>query len=98
MCLPMARFPKIDQPCPLDSETQRRIQGDCGRCGKTVHCLDGKSDAERTEFMRRASGPVCVSYRLGIGAALALSLAGPVVAADGAETATNSPLSVTVPQ
>lgn len=82
----MARYPKIDQPCPLDIDAQKRIQGDCSRCGKTVHCLDDKSDAERAEFMRKANGPVCVSYRLtaGIGAALALSLAGPVMAADQA--------------
>lgn len=86
----MARFPKIDQPCPLDADAQRNIQDHCGRCGKTVHCLDGKSDAERSEFMRQARGPVCVSYRLkaGFGAALALSLAGPVAAAGQAEAAT----------
>jgi hypothetical protein len=94
----MARYPKIDQPCPLDIEAQKRIQGDCSRCGKTVHCLDDKSDAERVEFMRKASGPVCVSYRLtaGIGAALALSMAGPVMAAD--QTATGAPAALIADQ
>ena len=78
----MARFPRIDQPCPLAPDAQKRIKGDCGLCGKTVHCLDGRSDAERAEFMRKASGPVCVSYRLtaGISAAFALSMAGPLAA------------------
>jgi hypothetical protein len=76
----MARFPKIDQPCPLDIDEQRRIAGDCGRCGKPVHALDAMGDAERLAWMRAAKGPVCVTYRisargaaLGLGAALALS-------------------------
>lgn len=79
----MARYPKIDQPCPLDGEAQKRIKGDCSRCGKTVHCLDGMSEAERIQFMRAARGPVCVSYRLtaGMGAALALSMVGQAMAA-----------------
>ncbi|WP_460733980.1 hypothetical protein [Lysobacter tyrosinilyticus] len=89
----MARFPKIDRPCPLDTETQKRIRGSCDLCGKTVHCLDGKSDAERTEFMSKLKEPACVSYRLtaGIGAALALSMAGPVLAADQTGTAMDPP-------
>lgn len=58
----MARFPKIDSPCPLDAEAQRRIDGHCGHCNKTVHSLDGMSDAERIAFMRSAAGPICVRY------------------------------------
>jgi hypothetical protein len=97
----MARFPRIDQPCPLAPDAQKRIKGDCGLCGKTVHCLDGKSDAERAEFMRKASGPVCVSYRLtaGISAALALSIAGPLAASPvEAPTDTTSPAPATAHQ
>lgn len=87
----MARFPKIDRPCPLDIDAQRRINGHCGHCGKTVHCLDGKSDAERAELLRKTGGTLCVSYTLtaGIGAALALSMAAPVSAA---QAAPDSPL------
>ena len=76
----MACFPKIDQPCPLGIDEQRRIAGYCGRCSKAVHSLDGMSDAERIAFVRGAKGPLCVSYRtvgrgaaLGLGAVLALS-------------------------
>jgi hypothetical protein len=80
----MACFPKIDQPCPLGIDEQKRIDGYCGRCSKAVHSLDAMSDAERIGFLRNASGPVCVSYRvraprsaaLGLGAVLVLSMAG----------------------
>jgi hypothetical protein len=97
----MALFPKIDQPCPLGIDAQRRIAGYCGHCSKHVQALDGMNDAERGAFLRNAAGPVCVSYRVplrrgvsaGLGAALVLSLAGPVRATDTpmqASTETNS--------
>lgn len=76
----MARYPRIDQPCPLDAQARQRLDGHCGACGKTVHCLDGRSDAERAELLRQASGPVCVSYRLAMGTALALAIAAPATA------------------
>jgi len=80
----MACFPKIDQPCPLGIDAQRRINGFCGHCSKTVHSLDAMGNAERLDFLRAASGPVCVSYRvpraaaLGLGAVLVLSMAAPI--------------------
>jgi hypothetical protein len=82
----MARFPKIDSPCPLSLEAQARIEGHCGRCDKTVHALDDMDDAARTALLRNANGPVCVSYRLkaGLGAALALSMSSPLLAQDRA--------------
>ncbi|QWF16581.1 hypothetical protein [Lysobacter capsici] len=76
----MARYPRIDQPCPLDDAARSRVDGHCGLCGKTVHCLDGRSDTERAALLRQASGPVCVSYRLALGTALALSIAAPAAA------------------
>ena len=87
----MALFPIIDSPCPLSQLELSGIAGHCGRCGKTVHALDGMDDAGRSAFMRQAKGPICVSYRLpiGVGAALALSMAAPAFAHD---TATGSPL------
>ncbi|MGO1073774.1 hypothetical protein [Lysobacter sp. CA199] len=88
----MARYPRIDQPCPLDAQARRRIDGNCGLCGKTVHCLDGRSDAERAELLRQASGPVCVSYRLAMGTALALAIAGPVAASPADAIAPVTPL------
>ncbi|MGN6521108.1 MAG: hypothetical protein ACTHK2_16985 [Dokdonella sp.] len=79
----MACFPKIDQPCPLGIDAQRRIAGFCNHCSKAVHGLDAMSDAERIAFVRNAPGPICVSYRLrrgvalGLGVALAISVAVP---------------------
>lgn len=70
-------LPKIDQPCPLERSTQRRLAGFCQHCDKTVHVLDGMSPDQRRALLRGASGPICVSYRVaaGLGAALALALA-----------------------
>lgn len=59
----MAFFPKIDSPCPLGIDEQRRINGHCGRCDKHVHALDGMSDADRRSLLADATGPICVSYR-----------------------------------
>jgi hypothetical protein len=79
----MACFPKIDQPCPLGIDAQRRVAGFCNHCSKAVHGLDAMSDAERVAFVRNAQGPICVSYRvrrgvaLGLGAALAMTVAVP---------------------
>ena len=73
----MPCLPKIDQPCPLTRGEQAGLDGYCGRCAKTVHVLDGMSSEQRRTLLQRASGPICVSYRVsaGLGAALALSLA-----------------------
>jgi len=90
----MARYPRIDQPCPLDAQARQRIDGDCGLCGKTVHCLDGRSDEERAALLRQAGGPICVSYRIALGTALALSIAAPAAAgqAEAAAPAQAAPL------
>jgi hypothetical protein len=73
----MPCLPKIDQPCPLDRTEQARLSGFCGRCEKTVHVLDDLGSDQRRALLRRAAGPICVSYRVsaGLGAALALTLA-----------------------
>lgn len=76
----MARFPKIDSPCPLNVDEQLRIDGYCGRCDKHVHALDGMSDAERAALLQAAKGSLCVSYRApqrrsaGFGVAIAATL------------------------
>jgi len=87
----MACFPKIDQPCPLGIDEQKRIDGWCGRCAKNVHSLDGMSGDDRRALLRGASGPICVSYRrpvargsgVGLGAALAMSMSASALAIDG---------------
>ena len=80
----MARFPIIDNPCPLGPDELANIAGHCGVCGKTVHSLDGMDDAQRSAFMSQTKGAICVLYRLPmrIGAALALTLAAPAFAQD----------------
>jgi hypothetical protein len=90
----MAHFPKIDSPCPLSREEQSSLDGHCGRCGKTVHCLDALDDGGREEFLRKAKGPVCVSYRLPVmlGASLALTAAAPTLAADASQPKDRCPI------
>lgn len=86
----MACFPKIDQPCPLGIDEQKRINGYCGHCSKAVHSLNGMSESERLTLLRNADGPICVSYRVkvrrsvgaGFSAALALSVINPAYAVD----------------
>jgi hypothetical protein len=95
----MACFPKIDQPCPLGIDAQRRIRGHCAHCSKHVQSLDGMDGAARAAYLRAATGPVCVSYRvpraaiLGLGAVLVLSSVAPGHAADpvGAGVAVDVP-------
>ncbi len=86
----MSRFPKVDQPCPLGIEEQRRLDGYCSRCEKAVHALDAMSVAEREALLASANGPICVAYRVSaprrparFGAAMALALVVlPAAAAD----------------
>lgn len=94
----MACFPKIDQPCPLGIDEQRRLDGWCARCEKTVHALDGMSEEQRRLLLRRAKGPICVSYRVpamrplgaGFGAALAVTMSASALAIDVMPTGARS--------
>lgn len=87
----MACFPKIDQPCPLGIDEQKRIDGYCGRCAKTVHALDALDQNQRRSLLREAQGPICVSWRrpaarglgVGLGAALAVSMSASAFAIEG---------------
>lgn len=60
----MAKFPRIENACPLPAEQQRCIAGFCGQCGKAVQRLDDMDDGQRAAWMSQATGSVCVSYRL----------------------------------
>lgn len=75
----VACYPRIDLPCPLDIDAQRRIDGYCGHCARRVHRL-GPDDARAV--LGAATEPVCVSYRLSAvhAAALGLALGGLVTA------------------
>ena len=80
----MARFPRIDGPCPLGVDEQRRISGHCGRCGHQVHVLDDMDDTARESLLASSAGPMCVSYRIPARrlAAIALTLAAGSAMAD----------------
>jgi hypothetical protein len=99
----MARYPKIDSPCPLGIDEQLRIDGFCKRCDKHVHALDQMSQQQRDQFMRVSNGPLCVSYRMprriaGLGVAIAVTLvtsgalAGETLLQAPAAAATQSPV------
>ena len=90
----MSCYPKIDQPCPLSIDAQRRIAGYCSQCRKSVHALDALDASARTALLRDASGPICVSYRVParIGAALMLSMAGALHAGEAADRAATDAL------
>ena len=60
----MARFPKIDTPCPLDATAREVVQGQCHVCHHEVHSLDGLDEAARRALLASANGPVCVKYRV----------------------------------
>lgn len=76
----MARVPRIDRPCPLSPDEQRRIAGDCVRCGHPVHRLDALDDTQRETLLRAAQGPICVSYRTPARAAGLMAIALTLVA------------------
>jgi hypothetical protein len=88
----MARFPKIQSPCPFKDRLASIMDGDvCRMCKRQVHDLTAMSDGERDTFLRScAGGEVCVSYRLRptlVGAALAAAaVCAPVAAAAQIET------------
>lgn len=59
----MALVPRIDSPCPLGIDEQRRLSGYCGHCERQVHALDALDDAQRRALLDAADGKICVSYR-----------------------------------
>lgn len=77
----MARFPRIENTCPLPAEQQRCVAGFCGQCGKSVQSLDDMDDGQRAAWMDQATGPVCVSYRLPRPALAGLAVAALLAAA-----------------
>ena len=99
----MSLVPRIDQPCPLGIDEQRRIAGHCGRCEKHVHDLSALDEGARRALLARADGPVCVSYRrsarLAHAAAIAITLvAGTAFAGENCADAPSAPLVPVVAQ
>ena len=101
----MSRFPKIDQPCPLGVDEQKRIAGYCTRCEKSVHSLDALTQAERESLLRSARGSICVSWRTPaprraarFGAAIALAMVVlPAAATEVVPTAADSSAETVAP-
>ncbi|MCW3846117.1 hypothetical protein OF829_02630 [Sphingomonas sp. LB-2] len=78
----MARFPKIDSPCPYKDNRAAIFDGDfCRMCKRNVVDLTAWSDGERAAFLASCETEVCVSYRLPIRPALAAAALAAAVAA-----------------
>lgn len=60
----MARFPRIDSPCPYKDDRAAMFVGNfCRMCKREVVDLTTWSDDERARFLASCEGEVCVSYR-----------------------------------
>lgn len=96
----MAKFPKIDSPCPYKADLAAIMDGDfCRMCKREVFDLSGWSDGERVAFLKGCETEVCVRYTLPLrpalaAAALAAAVVGlPAAAQDVAPT----PIEVATP-
>lgn len=59
----MAKYPRIDSPCPLKWNALPEPGNDfCRHCERNVHNLTAMTEAERKEFMAACEGSVCVAY------------------------------------
>ncbi len=94
----MARFPKIQSPCPYKANLADYLEHDvCRMCKRQVHNLSAMSDSQRENFLSSCSEQVCVTYKLParamLGAALiATSLQyAPAAASEFAHSGDNGP-------
>jgi len=77
----MAKFPKIQSPCPYKSNLAAVMDGDhCRMCNRQVFDLSAMADGERAAFLAGCSGEICVSYRFMRPALAAAALAAASVA------------------
>jgi predicted Fe-S protein YdhL (DUF1289 family) len=91
----MARFPKIQSPCPYKSDLASVMDGDfCRMCERRVFDLTGWSDGERVAFLAGCSGEVCVSYRLPVRGMLAAAALASAAALPTAAMAQQGPEAV----
>lgn len=92
----MAKFPKIDSPCPFKANLAAVMDGDhCTACHRNVVDLTAWSDDQRASFLARCEGEVCVSYRLPVKPALiAAAMAAAVVALPAAAQDAPAPAAV----
>lgn len=71
----MARFPKIQSPCPYKADLATYLNDDvCSMCKRQVHDLSAMSQDQRETFLAGCGEEICVSYkvpaRVMIGAAI----------------------------
>lgn len=84
----MAKFPKIQSPCPYKSDLAAVMDGDfCRMCERNVFDLTGWTDGERVAFLAGCQEEVCVSYRLPVRSMLAAATIAAAVALPSAAAA-----------
>lgn len=96
----MARFPKIDSPCPYKSQLAAVLDGDfCRMCKREVFDLSGWTDGERAAFLSGCETEVCVRYTLPLRPAIAAAaLAAAAVAAPAyAQDSVSAAIEATIP-
>lgn len=78
----MAKYPKIDSPCPYQGDLAAVMDGGhCRECDRDVIDLTAWSDGERSRFLASSESEVCVSYRLPVRPALIAAAMAAAVAA-----------------
>ncbi len=83
----MAKFPRIQSPCPYTNQLSSIMDGEmCRMCKRQVFDLSNMSDVERVAFMKGCTGEVCVSYKFPVrpvlaAAVMAAAMAAPMAAA-----------------
>lgn len=97
----MARFPRIESPCPYKANLAAVMDGDhCRMCHRNVIDLTAMTDAGRAAFLASCEGEVCVSYRLPVRSALAAAAMAAAVAAlpAAAQEVAPAPAAIDAPQ
>jgi predicted Fe-S protein YdhL (DUF1289 family) len=92
----MARFPKIQSPCPYKADLAAIMDGEfCRMCKRQVFDITDWTDGERVDFLAGCKEEVCVSYRIvrpALAAAALAAVALPTAAA--AQTTAPAPAPV----
>lgn len=91
----MARFPKIDSPCPYKSQLAAVLDGDfCRMCKRDVFDLSGWADGERLAFLSGCETEVCVRYTLPVRPVLAAAALAAAIVAVPAHAQDTAPTAV----
>lgn len=78
----MARFPRIQSPCPNKARLSEVMDGDfCRACDRTVIDLTHWREEEKEALMKATTGKICISYRPALVAAAMAAAASALPAA-----------------